>query len=48
MRQDMEVKRHSEVELFAGTVLELAAQYGVETPVNRELYDIIKGMEAAF
>ena len=33
---------HSEVELFAGTVLELGKKYGVPTPVNKELYDRIQ------
>lgn len=48
MRQDMEAKRFSEVELFSGTVLELGKKYGVSTPVNKELYDRIKSMESQF
>ena len=48
MRQDMEARRPSEVELFAGTVLELGRKYGVSTPVNKELYDRVKAAEALY
>ncbi|MHC1695545.1 MAG: ketopantoate reductase family protein [Eubacteriales bacterium] len=45
MRQDTLLGRRTEVELFAGTVLRLGEKHGVDTPVNRELYDRIKAME---
>ncbi|HWR60694.1 MAG TPA: 2-dehydropantoate 2-reductase [Clostridia bacterium] len=48
MRQDMEARRYSEVELFAGTVLELGQKHGIPTPVNRELYDRVKAIEARY
>lgn len=48
MAQDVEARRHSEVELFAGTVLKLAAQYGISTPVNKELYDRIHLIESQY
>lgn len=48
MRQDIEARRYSEVELFAGTVLELGRKYSIATPVNQGLYDRIKAMEARF
>ena len=48
MRQDMKAKRSSEVELFAGTVLELGKKYGIPTPVNEELYDRVKSVEAQY
>ena len=48
MAQDIEARRLSEVELFAGTVLEIGKKYGVPTPVNQELYDRIKGMERQY
>lgn len=48
MRQDMEARRYSEVELFAGEVLELGKKYGVSTPVNRKLYDRIKFIEGQY
>lgn len=45
MAQDALAHRPSEVDLFAGTVLELAGFYGMQAPVNRKLYDQIKEME---
>jgi len=48
MRQDMEARRYSEVELFAGEVLKLGEKYGITTPVNRKLYDKIKFMESQY
>ncbi len=48
MRQDALQKNPSEVELFAGTVLALAKQHGIDTPVNQLLYDRIKTMEANY
>ena len=48
MRQDGLARRPSEVELFSGTVLRLAAKHGLDTPVNRELYDTVRRMEAAY
>lgn len=48
MRQDVEAKRYSEVDLFAGTVLELGQKHGIATPVNQELYDRIKKIEQFF
>lgn len=48
MRQDLEAKRYSEVELFAGTVLELGKKHGITTPVNKELYDRIKFIESQY
>jgi len=48
MRQDMEAKRFSEVELFSGAVLELGEKYCLSTPVNEELYRRIKEIEAGY
>lgn len=48
LRQDIEAKRYTEVELFAGTVIELGRKYGIATPVNQSLYDRIKAMEVEF
>jgi 2-dehydropantoate 2-reductase len=48
MRQDLEARRKSEVELFAGTVLALSRKHHVQSPVNQMLYDKIKGMESDF
>lgn len=48
MRQDLEAKRYSEVDLFAGTVLELGKKYDVPTPVNKKLYERIKYLESMY
>ncbi|HWO75179.1 MAG TPA: ketopantoate reductase family protein [Bacillus sp. (in: firmicutes)] len=48
MAQDVDAKRYSEVELFAGTVLEYGKKHGIATPVNQELYDRIKKIESEY
>ncbi len=48
MRQDTAAKRPSEVDLFAGTVVELGKKHNISTPVNKMLYDEIKEMEKEF
>lgn len=48
MRQDGVLKRFSEVDFFAGTVIAKAEKYGLPVPVNRMLYEKIKAMEAAY
>ena len=48
MRQDGLAHRRTEVDLFAGAVLEMAARYGMNAPVNRMLYDKIKAMETSW
>lgn len=48
MRQDVEARRPSEVELFAGTVLALAEKQGLDTPVNRMLFERIREIEAGY
>jgi 2-dehydropantoate 2-reductase len=48
MLQDVEARRPTELDLFAGTVLERARRHGLETPVNRTVYRIVRGLEAQF
>ncbi|HZG73214.1 MAG TPA: ketopantoate reductase family protein [Chondromyces sp.] len=48
MAQDVEARRYSEVDLFAGAVLELGKKHRVPTPVNQELYDRIKETESQY
>jgi len=48
MRQDLEAKRYSEVELFSGTVIKMGEKYGIPTPVNTKLYDRIKFIESQY
>jgi len=47
MFQDVEAGRKTEVEMFAGTVIELGKRCGVATPVNQRLFDELKRIEAA-
>jgi 2-dehydropantoate 2-reductase len=46
MFQDVEAGRKTEVEMLAGTVIDLGKRYGVPTPVNRRLFDELKRIEA--
>lgn len=48
MLQDMEACRQTEVDIFAGTVVELGQKYDVLTPVNKMLLDIVKASEGMF
>ena len=45
MLEDIECGRKTEVEIFAGTVCELGEKYGISTPVNKTLLQIIKVIE---
>jgi len=45
MLQDVEAGRPTEVELFAGTVCDIADRHSVDVPVNRTLYRIIRAIE---
>jgi len=46
MLQDVEAGRKTEVEIFAGRVMELGKAHGVSVPVNRVLYQMIRVAEA--
>ncbi|MGE5583638.1 MAG: ketopantoate reductase family protein [Bacillota bacterium] len=48
MLQDVEAKRRTEVEIFAGTVIQLGRRYGVDTPVNEVLYRMIRTLEQMY
>lgn len=48
MLQDVEAGRKTEVEIFAGTVIELGRTYGVDTPVNRILWRMIRTLEQTY
>jgi len=45
MLQDVEAGRKTEVEIFAGTVIELGLKYGIETPINDVLNKFIRATE---
>jgi 2-dehydropantoate 2-reductase len=45
MLQDVEAGRKTEVEIFAGTVIELGRKYDVATPVNHVLFKLLQALE---
>jgi 2-dehydropantoate 2-reductase len=45
MLQDIEAARKTEVEIFAGKVVELGQSYGIPTPVNQTVLRIIQVLE---
>lgn len=45
MLQDVEAKRKTEVDYFAGTVIEMGKKLNIPTPVNYVLFNIIKSLE---
>jgi 2-dehydropantoate 2-reductase len=45
MLQDIESNRSTEVDIFAGKVIELGKKYGLPTPVNEVLFNAIKVIE---
>lgn len=45
MLQDVEAGRKTEIEIFAGKVVELAEKYGIPTPVNHAIWHIIQVLE---
>jgi len=48
MLQDVEAKRKTEVEMFAGKVIELGKKHGIPTPINETLYRFIKVIEGSY
>jgi len=48
MLQDVEGRRKTEVEMFAGKVIELGRRFGVATPVNERLFDMIRKIEGSY
>ena len=45
MLQDIEAGRKTEVEIFAGTVIELGEKYNIPTPYNQVLKEMIEILE---
>jgi 2-dehydropantoate 2-reductase len=45
MLQDIEAGRKTEVEIFAGKVVSMGAEYKIATPVNQSILHIIKVLE---
>ena len=45
MLQDIEARRKTEIDYFAGTVMDFGEKYGIPTPVNRMMYYALKARE---
>ena len=43
--QDLDAKRHTEIDMFSGTLVSLGQNLGVPTPYNALVLDIIKALE---
>lgn len=48
MAQDRINRKHSEVELFAGTVIKLAKKHGIEVPINEWIYERVSEIESEY
>lgn len=48
MAQDRKAHRPSELEMFAGTVIQMAAKHNLPVPANQYLYDEMKRIEASY
>ena len=48
MLQDVAAKRKTEVEFFAGELMRLGKQYGVATPYNALLYQLLRAKEGLY
>jgi 2-dehydropantoate 2-reductase len=46
MVQDVEAMRKTEVEMFAGKVIDLGHKHGISTPVNDTLFRLLRAMES--
>ena len=42
MLQDVEAKRKTEVEMFAGTMVELGKKHNIPTPYNQVMKDMVE------
>ena len=45
MLQDVEAGRKTEVEMFAGRMVEMGREAGIPTPLNQALLDAIRAVE---
>lgn len=43
--QDLEAGRHTEIDMFAGQLMEMAKEYGIEVPFTEYTYHAIKALE---
>lgn len=43
--QDLDAKRHTEIDMFAGIIVEMGKELGIATPYNEFAYNVIKAIE---
>lgn len=43
--QDLNAKRHTEIDMFSGAVVKMGEEMGIDTPYNRLVFHIIKAFE---
>ena len=48
MLQDVEARRHTEIDYLNGGIVRFGDEHGVPTPLNRAVVALIKGMEASW
>ena len=48
MLQDVEARRQTEVDAFAGAMMRLAKAIGLDVPINAILYEAIRAIEDSY
>lgn len=43
--QDLDAKRHTEIDMFSGAIMKMGKELNIPTPYNEFVYHIIKAME---
>lgn len=43
--QDLDAKRHTEIDMFSGAMIRMGEELGIEVPYNRFIYHLIKALE---
>ena len=43
--QDLDAKRHTEIDMFAGEMIRMGKEYGIATPYCEYTYHLIKALE---
>lgn len=43
--QDLDAKRHTEIDMFSGTLMKMGRELGIPTPYNEYTYHMIKALE---
>lgn len=43
--QDLDAKRHTEIDMFSGVLMRMGKELGIPTPYNEYTYHMIKALE---